>query len=154
MKDADHDRVERARDLVGVELYAVHVKDWGEVGEMGGVRRVVCVGPRVPAALVGASVCFFFSSRRRHTRFDCDWSSDVCSSDLLPSTSHVRPRLTVRITPPSLATIIECGCVPGSQTTEFSGRSGRLPAGLPAVPLGREGGGWGKRVDVWGCRVT
>src|SRR2546430_16626663 len=27
-------------------------------------------------------VYFFFSSRRRHTRFDCDWSSDVCSSDL------------------------------------------------------------------------
>src|SRR5256886_6100045 len=27
---------------------------------------------------------FFFSSRRRHTRFDCDWSSDVCSSDLIP----------------------------------------------------------------------
>src|SRR2546430_7257285 len=27
-------------------------------------------------------VFFFFSSRRRHTRFDCDWSSDVCSSDL------------------------------------------------------------------------
>src|SRR5688572_31123308 len=25
---------------------------------------------------------FFFSSRRRHTRFGCDWSSDVCSSDL------------------------------------------------------------------------
>src|SRR2546427_7314042 len=30
---------------------------------------------------------FFFSSRRRHTRFDCDWSSDVCSSDLLPASS-------------------------------------------------------------------
>src|SRR2546430_1552328 len=28
------------------------------------------------------NVFFFFSSRRRHTRFDCDWSSDVCSSDL------------------------------------------------------------------------
>src|SRR6185369_4450110 len=28
---------------------------------------------------------FFFSSRRRHTRFKCDWSSDVCSSDLSPS---------------------------------------------------------------------
>src|SRR2546430_12925461 len=28
-------------------------------------------------------VFFFFSSRRRHTRFDCDWSSDVCSSDLV-----------------------------------------------------------------------
>src|SRR2546427_5986466 len=28
---------------------------------------------------------FFFSSRRRHTSFDCDWSSDVCSSDLTAS---------------------------------------------------------------------
>src|SRR2546430_13538900 len=27
-------------------------------------------------------VGLFCSSRRRHTRFDCDWSSDVCSSDL------------------------------------------------------------------------
>src|SRR6476646_9651318 len=26
---------------------------------------------------------FFFSSRRRHTRSLCDWSSDVCSSDLV-----------------------------------------------------------------------
>src|SRR5690606_40379366 len=32
---------------------------------------------------------FFFSSRRRHTRFSRDWSSDVCSSDLSPRT---RPR--------------------------------------------------------------
>src|SRR3712207_7987595 len=30
----------------------------------------------------GASV-FFFSSRRRHTRYWRDWSSDVCSSDLV-----------------------------------------------------------------------
>src|SRR5690606_40375637 len=29
-----------------------------------------------------SSHCFFFSSRRRHTRFSRDWSSDVCSSDL------------------------------------------------------------------------
>src|SRR5438034_10942008 len=28
---------------------------------------------------------FFFSSRRRHTRSLCDWSSDVCSSDLTRS---------------------------------------------------------------------
>src|SRR5947209_19025837 len=27
-------------------------------------------------------MCFFFSSRRRHTRYWRDWSSDVCSSDL------------------------------------------------------------------------
>src|SRR6266481_8158766 len=43
---------------------------------------------------------FFFSSRRRHTRWNCDWSSDVCSSDLVlqgRSTDHrhkfVRDRL-------------------------------------------------------------
>src|SRR2546430_13616299 len=55
---------------------------------------------------------FFFSSRRRHTIFDCDWSSDVCSSDLVTSgllgpgdvvtweARHfgVRQRLTVKIT--------------------------------------------------------
>src|SRR6267142_3741027 len=28
-------------------------------------------------------IFFFFSSRRRHTRLTCDWSSDVCSSDLI-----------------------------------------------------------------------
>src|SRR5260370_16096974 len=35
---------------------------------------------------------FFFSSRRRHTRFKCDWSSDVCSSDL-PYCKQVEPAL-------------------------------------------------------------
>src|SRR5690606_40173249 len=30
---------------------------------------------------------FFFSSRRRHTRFSRDWSSDVCSSDLYLKTT-------------------------------------------------------------------
>src|SRR6266480_7192422 len=39
---------------------------------------------------------FFFSSRRRHTRLTCDWSSDVCSSDLeafakLPSRFDLPP---------------------------------------------------------------
>src|SRR5256886_2405969 len=60
---------------------------------MGGYRMstakvVECylISPRC-RRLMGQSgtVCefvFFFSSRRRHTRFDCDWSSDVCSSDL------------------------------------------------------------------------
>src|SRR5579862_4182783 len=32
--------------------------------------------------LTALVVFFFFSSRRRHTRWNCDWSSDVCSSDL------------------------------------------------------------------------
>src|SRR5690242_21940740 len=36
---------------------------------------------------------FFFSSRRRHTRLTCDWSSDVCSSDLarIPTCSTLHP---------------------------------------------------------------
>src|SRR5260370_1265144 len=43
---------------------------------------------------------FFFSSRRRHTRFKCDWSSDVCSSDLasqfvLPASGLRQPRFTI-----------------------------------------------------------
>src|SRR2546430_5546478 len=36
-----------------------------------------------------SSYFFFFSSRRRHTRFDCDWSSDVCSSDLHVISDHL-----------------------------------------------------------------
>src|SRR2546430_7960715 len=40
------------------------------------------VGPISENDILLASASFFFSSRRRHTRFDCDWSSDVCSSDL------------------------------------------------------------------------
>src|SRR5690606_17383153 len=32
---------------------------------------------------------FFFSSRRRHTRFSRDWSSDVCSSDLTGNGAHL-----------------------------------------------------------------
>src|SRR5438309_4406380 len=46
-------------------------------------------------------VCsFFFSSRRRHTRWNCDWSSDVCSSDLVPSetvTTNWRTRFVVTV---------------------------------------------------------
>src|SRR5205807_5022179 len=36
---------------------------------------------------------FFFSSRRRHTRLQGDWSSDVCSSDL-----HLSPAVPVLLT--------------------------------------------------------
>src|SRR5688572_31097578 len=40
---------------------------------------------------------FFFSSRRRHTRFDCDWSSDVCSSDLFLSLPLALQRRLLRL---------------------------------------------------------
>src|SRR6266481_10104303 len=39
------------------------------------------------------SIFFFFSSRRRHTRWNCDWSSDVCSSDLAPADWIERARI-------------------------------------------------------------
>src|SRR5207248_3679189 len=38
--------------------------------------------------------CFFFSSRRRHTRSYGDWSSDVCSSDLMLTEAEARQCLT------------------------------------------------------------
>src|SRR2546421_5989899 len=41
---------------------------------------------------------FFFSSRRRHTRSDRDWSSDVCSSDLSPAGRISKPRSPPRRT--------------------------------------------------------
>src|SRR2546426_6833871 len=44
---------------------------------------------------------FFFSSRRRHTRLQGDWSSDVCSSDLSsfinPAMTRVVPSLTITL---------------------------------------------------------
>src|SRR3712207_7051883 len=38
-------------------------------------------------------VFFFFSSRRRHTRYWRDWSSDVCSSDLKQATTTTDVKL-------------------------------------------------------------
>src|SRR2546430_9309804 len=59
-----------------------------------------------------------FSSRRRHTRFDCDWSSDVCSSDLSDAQLSAAPRdlhfpreasfplLLAEVLPPALERIL------------------------------------------------
>src|SRR2546430_12467729 len=54
------------------------------VGELG-ARQQSAMNWHVHVSGTGFMVAacrFFVSSRRRHTRFDCDWSSDVCSSDL------------------------------------------------------------------------
>src|SRR5256886_8152243 len=56
-------------------------------------RSLQCCLPTVRVYLF----FFFFSSRRRHTRFDCDWSSDVCSSDL----HTLRARTSKRREPPN-----------------------------------------------------
>src|SRR5256886_11736729 len=46
---------------------------------------------------------FFFPSRRRNTRFDCDWSSDVCSSDLDAPFLNVIARPSSEVTPLDLS---------------------------------------------------
>src|SRR2546427_8164201 len=75
--------------------------------------------------LVILSVFFFFSSRRRHTRFDCDWSSDVCSSDLVPA---ARPR------PPARGTT----CSPSAWSPTKCSRGGRRhPSLIPSRKCAR-----------------
>src|SRR6266480_5681171 len=65
---------------------------------------------------------FFFSSRRRHTRLTCDWSSDVCSSDLADGTFDVESFQHV-VDVMILAQEIVVG--PSSYPTEEIGRNAR-----------------------------
>src|SRR5438034_7109571 len=79
---------------------------------------------------------FFFSSRRRHTRSLCDWSSDVCSSDLYATRAGevpVIPALSFRVSAgEAMGLVGESGC--GKSTVALSivrylGRAGRLVRG-------------------------
>src|SRR5271166_1537202 len=80
------------------------------------------------------SVFFFFSSRRRHTRWPRDWSSDVCSSDLScappPGSavsytgSVIRTRLTAHTT-----------LLSANVTTLTGSRSSAYPSSAPGGPL-------------------
>src|SRR5260221_6591160 len=73
-----------------------------------------------------SSVFFFFSSRRRHTRSLCDWSSDVCSSDLHMDYGKKDPSLGWRFTDAWLS---------------MAGAADKgIPNGMP--------------VDEWGIRVA
>src|SRR6266853_500822 len=64
---------------------------------------------------------FFFSSRRRHTRFDCDWSSDVCSSDLIPGANLGDPNSS------GMACANVPGAAGGGNAGCLVGYSGSLP---------------------------
>src|SRR5260370_5972116 len=83
-------------------------------------------------------VCFFFSSRRRHTRFKCDWSSDVCSSDLGPTTVEYRvevrdkPARTAAKDLPAPATLSE-----GKKVIDLN-RFPRLESGVTAAGRSEE----------------
>src|SRR5437879_5212870 len=104
-----------AADFLGRTAH-VHVDDLGAEGDVGarsrGERRRVCAGELHQARLglaleIGRASCresvagaeVGGASRRRHTRYIGDWSSDVCSSDLATSASslssaepHSRPQ--------------------------------------------------------------
>src|SRR3982751_1685417 len=66
---------------------------------------------------------FFFSSRRRHTRSDRDWSSDVCSSDLLGDDKAYRATICFGAT---------------STTDDLDGELTPVPRAAGAGPVGRE----------------
>src|SRR2546430_6720922 len=86
-------------------------------------------------------VFFFFSSRRRHTRFDCDWSSDVCSSDL---NQHQPARIFGKFGDDRRqAQLLQGQNLVGNQTQ----RGGQVAA------LDRKSVVWGKSVDLGGRRI-
>src|SRR2546421_2166893 len=59
-------------------------------------------------SMFGLSFCFFFfSSRRRHTRSDRDWSSDVCSSDLLLNGCSSEPQSNPNLPNPGFTIITQ-----------------------------------------------
>src|SRR5256885_11359866 len=61
-----------------------------------------------PGERVSYCHCFFFSSRRRHTRLQGDWSSDVCSSDLLIFLAEDLPERNMRRGRPTGAAMPLC----------------------------------------------
>src|SRR6267143_7049716 len=73
---------------------------------------------------------FFFSSRRRHTRWNCDWSSDVCSSDLSGCED-----LKDRGAPGQGAGVCERGCAGRFRAADLDGHDclavlARTPCGI------------------------
>src|SRR5690606_39796963 len=96
---------------------------------------------------------FFFSSRRRHTRFSRDWSSDVCSSDL---TSWKRESSS-----PTTSTPRACSCTtscrPPPRRTSSSAPSGHgrtllRPRRWPEMAWTRDERSEERRVGK-GCRA-
>src|SRR2546427_8318094 len=92
---------------------------------------------------------FFFSSRRRHTRFDCDWSSDVCSSDLSPSIPRLArwPSNRGRVRAVTMRPWAPSTYATRSPTIP-SGRTSARPSGSPAMDL------TGKRHSSATCIVS
>src|SRR3712207_6808603 len=85
----------------------------------------------------------FFSSRRRHTRYWRDWSSDVCSSDLTYSLERSERGL-------GIGCIVKCGFTHGfHRHALFLHKSGEFPIGhgrkitVLYIPTADHSKGWG-----------
>src|SRR5688500_20400261 len=76
---------------------------------------------------------FFFSSRRRHTRLQGDWSSDVCSSDLeiyLNRMKRLDPQLLCAVS------ILEGQAREAAQQADAEIRAGKYRGPLHGIPYG------------------
>src|SRR5256886_13113266 len=119
------------------EKYSVQAEAKGfEKSVQSGIKLVLNQKYRADFKLVVGAVTetvVFFSSRRRHTRFDCDWSSDVCSSDLRrcgPRAGWPRPGGGWRAAagppaPPSWWAAGPCRCRRCARRTPRPGRAAR-----------------------------
>src|SRR5690606_9136056 len=73
--------------------------------------------------------CLFFSSRRRHTSFSRDWSSDVCSSDLVGITLLPETICSDAVRNGTLKVVLPQWRLPqGISHAVFASRRGMLPA--------------------------
>src|SRR2546430_6649843 len=94
--------------------------------------------------LLLAAFFFFFSSRRRHTRFDCDWSSDVCSSDL----RQARDGFWFAGAFGAGWAHVSCDICQGTNRGGFSGALRLGGAVSHAVLIGAGVGGWGATIEM------
>src|SRR3712207_7359805 len=97
---------------------------------------------------------FFFSSRRRHTRYWRDWSSDVCSSDLRPPTLAGRPTVARQANQTSISDSIRnkktlasvavalAGAFALNSCETATGTGALVGAGAGALIGGQSGGGY------------
>src|SRR5882762_4508042 len=92
--------------------------------------------------------CFFFSSRRRHTRFQCDWSSDVCSSDLFKTALPMGSTYLVTVSTQPTSPAQTCTVTNGSGTAsanvgniQITCSTGTLSIGGTVTGLAKAGSG-------------
>src|SRR5688572_7528912 len=132
------DACRRTRVAVPDEVAVVGVDDDEHLCELASTQRSSVIpntyrtGYEAAALLdqMMAGSRFYFSSRRRHTIFDCDWSSDVCSSDLPPRrTAAAVPSPAPQATPAAAAP----ASTPRARSTTAAPAPAPAPQARPAA---------------------